>query len=76
MGNTHLHMVGYTLDMMEEPQAGIEHEENFDLHMLKKRNGNGYFVEALVLKHKWSQYNLKRIFKLAQTSLLGLNLSS
>ena len=50
MGNNHSHMVGYTLDMMEEPHVGIEHEENFDLQVLKKRNNNKDYGQALVLK--------------------------
>ena len=56
-------MVGYTLDMMEEPHVGIEHEENFDLQVLKKRNNNKDYGQALVLKDEEEKLAMGEIAK-------------
>ena len=43
-------MAWYTLDMMDEPHVGIEHEETNYLQVLKRRNDFEYFGQALVFK--------------------------
>ena len=63
MGYTPLHMVGYTLDMMEEPHVGIEHGNFFCLQVLKKRNDIENFGQALFFKDEEENLAMGEIAK-------------
>ena len=48
MENDHVHMVGGTLDVLEEPQVENKHEEGTDLQMLEVSYDEENLGQALI----------------------------